>query len=74
MDIEMLTLGTRVRTECNGPGTVIGRRIGGCVEGLLDEGALIGENAVTVWIAHLGVPPETIRLTCRPSSILEILS
>jgi hypothetical protein len=71
MDLDKLTLGARVTTQA-GSGTVIGRRIGLIVEGYVDPATLPNEDAITIAVDNIGVPPETIRVTVRPTSILSI--
>jgi hypothetical protein len=50
-------------------GTITGRRIGGRVEGLMDEAAHPGMDVVGVSLEHIGVPPETIGITCLPDRL-----
>jgi hypothetical protein len=73
MEIASLTLGTRVRTAQDQLGTITGRRMNGVTDGFVDSATLPGEDAVTVSVDHIGVPPETIRVTVRPSTIVAIL-
>ena len=54
-------------------GTVTGRRVGGRTEGLVDEGSYPGMDVVRVAIEHIGVPPETIAITCLPDKVEKTL-
>jgi hypothetical protein len=55
-------------------GKIVGRRVNGCVEGDFgSEGYLYavgdGPDRVKVAFPTIGVPPETISITCSPDAV-----
>jgi hypothetical protein len=60
----MVTVGKQLKR-----GIVTGRRIAGRTEGWVDETSYPGMDVVRVAIEHIGVPPETIAITCLPDEV-----
>lgn len=63
-------IGSRVKVMIGNKlmkGTVVGRRSGTFIEGIVDSETCPGEDVIKINIDNINLPPEVISITCRPN-------